>query len=93
METRRELLVDGSNIAALYLDKLLRTQERLSSAERRVLYAQVELELALVSQQHAHGQLRTRTVDRPTVQGVQRNGLVGPELRHAPDLRDGSGKP
>ena len=63
LETRRELLVDGSNIANLYLDTLLRSQERVSAAERRLLFAQVDLEVSLASRQHAHGQLRTRAVN------------------------------
>lgn len=65
LETRRELLVDGSNIADLYLDTLLRSQERLSAAERRLLFAQVELEVSLANQQHAHGQLRARVGGHP----------------------------
>ncbi len=63
LETRRELLVDGSNIGGLYLDTLLRSQERLSAAERRVLLAQVELELARVRQQHARGELHSEVTD------------------------------
>lgn len=61
LETRRNLLLDGSRIADLYLDALLRAQGRLSDAERRVLRGQVDLEVARASQQHACGRLRQQS--------------------------------
>lgn len=63
LQTRRELLVDGSKIADLYLDALLRSQDRLSTAELRVLRSQVDLEAAMVNLQHARGELRKRLSD------------------------------
>ena len=60
LQTRRDLLVDGSRIAELYLDALLRSQDRLSTAELRVLRAQVDLDAAQVNLQHARGELRKR---------------------------------
>lgn len=60
LQTRRDLLIDGSNIADLYLDALLRSQDRLSTAELRVLRSQVDLEAAMVNLQHARGELRNR---------------------------------
>jgi len=60
LQTRRELLADGSNIADLYLDALLRSQDRLSTAELRVLRSQVDLDAAMANLQHARGMLRKR---------------------------------
>jgi outer membrane protein TolC len=60
IQTRRDLLIDGSNIGELYLDALLRSQDRLHSAERRVLLGQIEMKVALFNLRHARGELRQR---------------------------------
>jgi outer membrane protein len=60
LQTRRDLLADGSQIADLYLDALLRSQDRLSTSELRVLRSQVDLDAAMVNLQHARGMLRKR---------------------------------
>ena len=57
IETRRKYLVDGNQVADLYLEDLLQAQERLQIAELALLQAQVNRGRARVRMQRATGTL------------------------------------
>lgn len=57
IETRRKYLVDGNQVADLYLEDLLQAQERLQLAELALLQAQVNRGRARVRLQRATGTL------------------------------------
>lgn len=57
IETRYQLLIDGDNVGALYLDNLLQTQERLAGAELRFATAATRCKQAEFELQRANGLL------------------------------------
>lgn len=55
LETRKQFLVDGSRVADLYLEDMLRSQDRLLSAEFSFLGSQIRGALALAALARATG--------------------------------------
>lgn len=83
IQTRYELLIDGDAVGPLYLDNLLRSQERLADAQNRYLGGAATMQQVSFALQRANGLLLRETTGYPETAPVivdVRNAHPGPEL-------------